>query len=131
MEYEQELASDKECRTPDDSAKAASEDDPDCMSMDNPADLGELTQQLEQGLSANQADDLELCSTTDLLDMFDDYYQEDKKRLESDFLINQTGTHFDHQALSNSARSSAAAPVRAELGSYNAECDVESLIVAE
>ena len=67
--------------------------------------------------------------------MFDDYYQEDKKRLESDFLISQTGTHldidFDHPALSNSARSSAAAPVRAELGSGNAECDVESLIAAE
>ena len=61
MEYEQELASDKGCRTPDDSAKAATEDDPDCMSMDNPADLGELTQQLEQGFGANQADDLELC----------------------------------------------------------------------
>ena len=38
---------------------------------------------------------------------------------------------FDHPALSNPGRGSAAAPVRAEVGSGKAECDVESLIATE
>ena len=38
---------------------------------------------------------------------------------------------FDHPALSNPGRGSAAAPIRAEVGSGKAECDVESLIATE
>ena len=133
MQYEQELASDQQSKI--EAAEATAENAADSASGDGCADITELESQIEQGFGANQADDLELCSTTELLDMFDDYYQEDKKRLENDFLISQTGTHldidFDHPALSNLARSSAAAPVRAQVGSGNAACDVESLISAE
>ena len=67
--------------------------------------------------------------------MFDDYYQDDKQRMETDYFVSQTATHldidYDHPALSNAARATAAGHVRAEVGSGKAVCDVESLIVTD
>ena len=59
------------------------------MSVADPAEIAELEQQVEQGSGAHKADDLELyrCSITDLLDIFDEYYQEDKERADTDFLV--------------------------------------------
>ena len=133
MQYEQELASDKVGSNGN--AEAAAEVAAVSMSVADPTEIAELEQQVEQGSGANKADDLELCSTTDLLNMFDEYYQEDKERADTDFLVSHERINLDidfaHPALSNPGRGSAAAPVRAEVGSGKAECDVESLIATE
>ena len=96
---EQELAADYL----KDNAEASSASVPATMSIDTASDTSQLEEQLQQGLGANQTDDLELCSTSELLDMFEGYYESDKKRLENDFLISETGFHvdldLDHPAL--------------------------------
>ena len=75
-----------------------------------------------------------LCSTTELLELFEGYYETDKKRLQNDFLISQTGFHLDldldHPAPSDPGNvPHAIAPVRAEVGTGQGDCDIESLIV--
>ena len=129
MEYQQELASGKEWRTPNGNAEAATEDEPNFMPIGNPADVAELTQQLEQGIGANQTGCAppQICWTCLIITV-------KRQCLESDLLTNETGTHldvdYDHLALSNSARTSAAAHVCVQVGSGNAQCDIESLIAA-
>ena len=75
-------------------------------------------------------------STTELLELFEGYYETDKKQLENNFLISHTGFHvdldLDHPALSDPGNvPRAAAPVRAEVGTGPGDCDIESLIATE
>lgn len=86
MKYEQELASDKETSKASGSAETSAAAIAS-TSAGSPVDITELAEKIEQGAAANQADDLELCSTSELLELFDDYYQDDKKRLDTDFLV--------------------------------------------
>ena len=69
MEREQQLAEDYVR----DKAKASTAPVP--VSDVGTSDTTELEQQLEQGLGANQTDDLEQCSTTELLELFEGYYE--------------------------------------------------------
>ena len=60
----------------------------------------------------------------------------DCKQLENDFLMSDTGFHvdldLDHPALSDPGNvPHAAAPVRAEVGTGQGDCDIESLIATE
>ena len=132
MEREQQLAEDYVR----DEAQASTTPMPASVPDVGASDTSEIEQQLEQGLGASQTDDLELCSTTELLELFEGYYETDKKQLENNFLISHTGFHvdldLDHPALSDPGNvPRAAAPVRAEVGTGPGDCDIESLIATE
>ena len=104
LEHEQELAADYFTDNAEASSVSVSATMSAIMSADTASDTSELQQQLQQGLGANQTVfdkqltwSLELCSTLKLSDMFEGYNESDKKRLQTDFLIIQTGFHVDRE----------------------------------
>ena len=96
------------------------------------ADTTELVTAVGEGPAANTADDMELCSTAELLELVNDYYEADVEASKTDFLVSQSFAHgeidFEHAALTNPGVASAPVALRAQLGAGNADCNIENLI---
>jgi len=84
----------------------------------------------------NSADEMQLCSTAELLDVFSDYFDADKEYLENagtGFLVNDKSTDtdidFDHPSFTNPG-AAAAAPknTRAVLGGNSQAYDTSAMI---
>lgn len=95
-------------------------------------DTAEVTKALQAGPAGNVADDMELCSTAELLELVNEYYEADIQTAQSEFLVSQNFAHgdvdFEHAALTNPGVASAAVALRAQFGAGQADCNVENLI---
>ncbi len=83
--------------------------------------------------TVNTAGAMELCSTSEVLDLFSEYYAADREEMESNFLLNDSSTNtdidFEHAALHGSGvAASDARLARAVVGSNSEQFDVLNMI---
>lgn len=105
MLNEQELA---EQEIPERDADEAARDkkakaDADAVLMTLNSTDSNLEQALERGPAVTSADAMELCSATELAELFAEYTEADQQQLQQDFLVSDSRTlvdlDFDHPAL--------------------------------
>ena len=80
----------------------------------------------------NQADAMELCSTSKVLELLAEYYRDDRKEINSNFLLNDKSTnndiYFDHPAFAGTASAvSCAGLARAAVESNDEQLDISNL----
>lgn len=143
MLHEQKLAADADKAEADDAksialekAAAAEKANVDAARLTRAA--SSATVELEEQLTAvhasvNQADAMELCSTSEVLELFAEYYEDDRKEIDSNFLLNDKSTNndidFDHPAFAGTASAvSCAGLARAVVGSNDEQFDISNLI---
>ena len=143
MLREQKLAADADKAEADDAkrialekAAAAEKANVDAARLTRAA--SSATVELEEQLTAvhasvNQADAMELCSTSEVLELFAEYYEDDRKEIDSNFLLNDKSTNndidFDHPAFAGTASAvSCAGLARAVVGSNDEQFDISNLI---
>ncbi|DBA89522.1 TPA: hypothetical protein ACH3X1_016172 [Trebouxia sp. C0004] len=93
-------------------------------------------QLVDHATVVNTADSMELCSTAELIELFEGYTAADVKQKEDDYFVSETSCtvdlDFNHPAIDESLVASAAVSTtplaRAELGDSNEDYDLSSLV---
>ncbi len=135
MLHEQKLAADAEKAEADDKRRKAAEKDKETaasMPVAEPSEIADLEEQLTAVTSSvNSADAMELCSTSEVTELFAEYYESDCKEFQGNFLLNDQSTNtdidFDHPALAGVAASSGRLAC-AVVGSSNEQFDILNMI---
>ena len=108
------------------------------MAVAGTSDNNDLVEQLKVGTGVNAADSMELCSTAELVDLFSEYYDDDRARIGSpgNYLLNDSSADgdidFNHPALTASGEQAAAAsfaPTMPNLG-VRGQLNIENMVSA-
>lgn len=133
MQNEQELANDVDRAATE---KAKAEADAILMAMNASTHEPMQPQLVDHATVVNTADSMELCSTAELIELFEGYTAADVKQKEDDYFVSETSCtvdlDFNHPAIDESLVASAAVSTtplaRAELGDSNEDYDLSSLV---
>ncbi|DBB09009.1 TPA: hypothetical protein ACH3X3_007637 [Trebouxia sp. C0006] len=133
MQNEQDLANDVDRAATE---KAKAEADAILMAMNASTHEPMQPQLVDHATVVNTADSMELCSTAELIELFEGYTAADVKQKKDDYFVSETSCtvdlDFNHAAIDESLVASAAVSTtplaRAELGDSNEDYDLSTLV---
>ena len=106
------------------------------MAITRVTDSTDLVEQLEIGSAVNKADTMELCSTAELVDLFSEYYDDDRARITSSegYLLNDQSVdgdidfnQIDLTSFGEQAAAAGFAPTMPNLG-VRGHLNIESMV---